>query len=236
MRPAIPRSSVLYQAKSMSVKYIDDGSVAAAVNLKSNLINDPAHHPRPLTRSQRTGHCLPSERNLLQKYICDAEDFADKNKMIINKKKTTAMKFTNSKKYDFPLGLNFTDGTEVESTEVAKMLGVIVSSNLKWRNNTNYICSKARRKLWLLRRLQPLGLSVQELFDVYSKEIRSILEFAVPVWHSGISKKEASEIEAIQKLAFRIILGQTYSGYSSACALLSSEPRKQRRQIFFIKQ
>ena len=111
-----------------------------------------------------------------------------------------------------------------------KMLGVIVSSNLKWRNNTNYICSKARRKLWLLRRLQPLGLSVQELFDVYSKEIRSILEFAVPVWHSGISKKEASEIEAIQKLAFRIILGQAYSGYSSACALLSTEPLKQRRQ------
>ena len=140
------------------------------------------------------------------------------------------MKFTNSKKYDFPLSLHFTDGTEVETTEVARMLGVVVSSNLKWRNNTNFICSKARRKLWLLRRLQPLGLTIHELFDVYTKEVRSILEFAAPVWHSGISKKEESEIETIQKLAFRIILGQSYSGYASACAVLSTEPLKQRRQ------
>ena len=197
LRPAIPRSSVLYQTKSMSVKYIDDGSVAAAVDLKSNLIVDPTPHPRPLTHSQHTGHCLPSERNLLQMFICDAENFAEKNKMLINKKKTTAMKFTNSKKYDFPLSLHFTDGTEVETTEVARMLGVVVSSNLKWRNNTNFICSKARRKLWLLRRLQPLGLTIHELFDVYTKEVRSILEFTAPVWHSGIFKKEDSEIETI---------------------------------------
>ena len=46
----------------------------------------------------------------------------------------------------------------------------------------------------------------------------------------GISKKEASEIEAIQKLAFRIILGQSYSSYSDACALFSTAPLKQRRQ------
>ena len=29
------------------------------------------------------------------------------------------------------------------------------------------------------------------MFDVYIKEIRSILEFAVPVWHSGLTRKQA---------------------------------------------
>ena len=106
----------------------------------------------------------------------------------------------------------------------------MISSNLKWRNNTTYICSKARRKLWLLRRLQPLGFSSMELFDVYTKEVRSLLEYAVPVWHPAISKKEASEIESIQKLAFRMILGQSYVSYANACALFSTDTLNQRRQ------
>ena len=138
------------------------------------------------------------------------------------------MKFTNSKKYDFPLELTFSDGSQVETTEVSKMLGVMISSNLKWRRNTDYICTKARKKLWLLRRLQPLGLSTFELFDVYIKEVRSILEYAVPVWNFSISKKETSEIEAIQKLAFRMILGQSYGTYNSAFALFNSQTLKER--------
>ena len=159
-----------------------------------------------------------------------AESFTESNKMKINKKKTMVMKFTNSRKYDFPLQLQFSDGTEVATSEVSKVLGVMISSNLKWRNNTTYICSKARRKLWLLRRLQPLGLSSLELFDVYTKEVRSILEYAVPVWHAAISKKEASEIESIQKLAFRLILGSSYTSYTDACAHFSTETLSKRRQ------
>ena len=96
-------------------------------------------------------------------------------------------------------------------------------------HNTTYICSKARKKLWLLRRLQPLGLSTSDLFDVYVKEIRSILEYAVPVWHFSITKKEASEIEEIQKIAFRMILGQSYRSYVDACAQLGTVSLKERR-------
>ena len=230
LRPSIPRNSILHNSKSEAVKYIDDGTVASAVDLKTHLIFDTTVHPRPLTFQQRTGHLLPPQHNILQKYMEDAEIFTENNKMKINKTKTTVMKFSNSRKYDFPLELHFADGTQVNTVEVSKVLGVMISSNLKWRNNTTYICSKARRKLWLLRRLQPLGLSAMELFDVYSKEVRSILEYAVPVWHAAISKKENSEIESIQKLAFRMILGHSYKSYTDACAMFSTETLEQRRQ------
>ena len=66
-----------------------------------------------------------------------------------------------------------------------KLLGVIVSEDLKWDKNTRYICDKARQKLWLLRRSLKFDLSYQELFDVYTKEVQSILELGLPVWHSG---------------------------------------------------
>ena len=76
------------------------------------------------------------------------------------------------------------------------LLRVVVSDDLQWATNTEYICTKARRKLWILRRMLCLKLTKAEMFDIYTKEIRSILEFAVPVWHSGLTRKQVSEIEA----------------------------------------
>jgi hypothetical protein len=49
-----------------------------------------------------------------------------------------------------------------------------------------------------------IELDIHQMFDVYSKEIRSILEMAVPVWHSGLTRKQSSEIENIQKMAMKI--------------------------------
>ena len=68
-----------------------------------------------------------------------------------------------------------------------------------------------------------------ELYDVYQKEVRSILEFAAPVWHSGLTKKQTSDIESIQKLAFKIILGKSFSNYSDACVKFRTGTLEQRR-------
>ena len=100
------------------------------------------------------------------------------------------MLFSFSRKHDFPPELLFTDGTTMEAVSVKTILGVQISDDLKWKNNTNYIVAKARGKVWILRRLAPLCLTFKELFDVYVKEVRSVLEYAVPVWHSGLTKSE----------------------------------------------
>ena len=42
--------------------------------------------------------------------------------------------------------------------------------------------------------------------DVYEKEICSVLELAVPAWHSGITWKQSGYIERIQKVAVRLLL------------------------------
>ena len=73
------------------------------------------------------------------------------------------------------------------------------------------------------------------MFDVYIKEIRSILEFAVPVWHSGLTRKQAFEIEKIQKLALRIILHQNYLDYKNACSMFATETLEDRRTKLCLK-
>ena len=49
------------------------------------------------------------------------------------------------------------------------------------------------------------------IYDYYVKEIRPVLEYAVPVWSSGISLRNSDDIEKVQTIAFRIILGSSYS-------------------------
>ena len=62
-----------------------------------------------------------------------------------------------------------------------------------------------------------LDLNIHQMFDVYIKEVRSILELAVPVWHSGLTKQQTADIERVQKVAFKIILQESYANYQLAC-------------------
>ena len=54
-----------------------------------------------------------------------------------------------------------------------------------------------------------------------------MVEYAAPV--SSITKKQSSQIESVQKLAFRIILKQSYSSYKNACSFFQTVTLKQRR-------
>ena len=96
----------------------------------------------------------------------------------IKESKTQLMKFNSAKTLDFPPELfieGFSDLLEV--TKETKLLGLMVTDDLKWEANTNYICAKAYKKMWTLRRMKVLDLEPYVMLDVYAKEIRSLLFF-----------------------------------------------------------
>ena len=231
LRPPIPRNvmGIVTKSKSEKVKYVDDGSVAVSVNLKSSLIPDPVVRPKPLNYHERTCQVLPGQNNLLQFYLEDTEKFTIENKMKVNPRKTKVISFNKSRKFDFPPEVHFSDNLTLEVVSELKLVGVIISDDLRWLKNTDYICQKAAQKLWTLRRLKKFNLDIFKIFDVYSKEVRSLLELAVPVWHSGLTKHESARIETIQKTAFKIILGDNFVNYDVACTLFGVEPLELRR-------
>ena len=53
----------------------------------------------------------------------------------------------------------------------------------------------------MLKRLKGLGASEEEMLDVYTKQIRSVLELAVPVWQPALTKQEVKQIERVQRCA-----------------------------------
>ena len=102
---------------------------------------------------------------------------------------------------------------------------------MKWYDNTDSLCRKGYGRLWILRRLARLGATRTDTLDVYQKQIRSVLELAVPVWGPGLTKEEEKQIERVQKAAFRIILGPSYTTYEEALETLEYETLADRRQM-----
>ena len=53
----------------------------------------------------------------------------------------------------------------------------------------------------MLRRLKNLGAEKEDLLEVYVKQIRCLLELAVPAWQSSLTLAEIPDIERVQKSA-----------------------------------
>ena len=157
--------------------------------------------------------------------------YATLNEMQLNCKKTKVMIFNNRRKLDFQPEVTTEAGDILDVMEEFKLLGVKVSSNLKWYANTQFICAKGYSRLWMLRNLKKLGTGLGDLKDVYEKQCRSVMEMAVPAWSAGLRKSESNQIERVQRAALAIILGDEYNSYSKALKTLKMETLVERREI-----
>ena len=119
--------------------------------------------------------------------------------------------------------------------EEIRLLGLVVRSDLKWTSNTEEMILKAYKKLWALRRLKGMGASLEDLKDIYTKQVRCMLELAVAAWNGAITQKEKVDIERVQKTALHIMLGEMYQSYGDALELVGLEMLDVRRHKLCLK-
>jgi DNA-directed RNA polymerase subunit N (RpoN/RPB10) len=81
----------------------------------------------------------------------------------------------------------------------------MISSDLSWDSHVTYMLSKVSKRMYCIHNLIRAGVSARDLIDVYCSIIRSVLEYACPVWHPGLSKSQTKEIERVQKRFFRLV-------------------------------
>ena len=124
---------------------------------------------------------------------------------------------------------------EIEVVEEMRLLGIIITSDMKWAANTLNMVSRANAKLWIIRRLKNDGAKMTDLVDIYCKQVQSLLEFAVPAWHGAITEEEKLDIERVQKSACHIILGDSYISYRSSLKSLNLDPLTLRRDKLSLK-
>ena len=206
----------LRQANEIHLKFVDDFSLAEAINLPEQLIKLPeSERILPENYHARTGHVLPLDRSRVYKQLQETESYAQTNEMKINYKKTKLIVFNPCRSFDFMPELSL-NGHSIDVVKEVRLLGLVIRSDMKWCSNTQNMTKRANKRLWLLRRLKHMGAKKEDLVNVYIKQIRCILELAVPAWQGGLSLAEKTELERIRKTACHIILGQSCHSYSSA--------------------
>ena len=84
LRPPIPRP--ISRNKAIQLKYIDDSTQAASINLKKSLTADPQSRPRPLKYHERHETILKQEEDLLQQELDRFYLWTIENKLPINRK------------------------------------------------------------------------------------------------------------------------------------------------------
>ena len=219
----------------LHLKYVDDLTYAESINLSEQLKAIPAdQRPLPDTYHARTGHFFPIEKSRICQQLTKTEDYVLVNEMKFNHKKSKVMLFNPCHSVDFMPELAL-QNNQLEVVEELKLLGVVVRSDLKWSSNTEYIVKKANSRLWTLRRLKNLGASEDDLVDIYTKQIRSVLELAAPVWHGRLSQADRQDIERVQKSALHIVLDSDYLSYKNALDIVKLETLENRRVKLCLK-
>ena len=146
----------------------------------------------------------------------DFTQWADDNQLKLNPTKCQALEVCF--KQGGPLHADIMIGAEkLPYVNKAKVLGIWLQCDLKWDSQVDNMIKKANQRLFMLRSVNKFGFDHHELVTVYTSDVRPIIEYGDVVWHSGLTDKQANDLERIQKRACRTILGfKKYTTYRDA--------------------
>ena len=210
-------------------KFVDDLSILEIVNLSTvGIISFNIKHQVPSDINSHN-QFIPAENLQSQGWLDNIDAWTENQKMMINTKKTKTMIFNFTKNFQFSTRLKIKN-ENIEVINSTKLLGTILSDDLKWDLNTDTLVKKANARMQLLRKVASFDAPVQDLKEIYILFIRSILEQSAPVWHSSITEENSNDLERIQKSAVKIILKDNFKGYKRGLAQLGIESLEERRK------
>ena len=141
--------------------------------------------------------------------------------MVLNKDKTKYMVINFTKKFQFSTRISL-EGKLLEEVQECKLLGLTLTNQLSWQENTECLVRRANTRMIILQRLYDCDLPVDHMIEIYVSFIRSLLEYSCVVWHSSITIEESNSIERVQKTALKGYLHYLKEGNNSHSTLQES--------------
>jgi hypothetical protein len=111
-----------------------------------------------------------------------------------------------------------------------KLLGVTIANNLNWDEHKTAICNKADKRLYYLKLLKRCSVSAEDLLHYYKSVIRPTIEYACPVWQSGLTNEQRDRPESLQRRALKLI--SSSNDYELYYALYDIKPLAVRLDNF----
>ena len=208
-------------------KYIDDLSILQIVCLAGLVqqYNFFEHVPSDVGTDQVY---LPPETFKTQEHLNEISRWTNANLMELNASKSNYMVFTRTRT-DFMTRLTLND-EKLDQVKVTKLLGVWISEDLSWTRNTEEISRKCFSRLSLITKLKYVGVSIEDLLDIYVLFIRSCAEYCCVAFHSSLTVEQSNSLETIQKVCLRVILGENYVSYDAALEMTGLKTLYNRRE------
>ena len=196
----------------------------SSYNFKSHVASDIA-----------IGHqFLPAINFSGQKSLDQLVEWTNINKSKLNVKKSNYMVFNFTREHQFSCRLSIED-TLLEAIEETKLLGMIITSDLKWHRNSEMLIRKGFQRMRMIQKLKSFNVSRDDLVTIYILYIRSVLEQNCQVWHYSLTEEEIMNLERVQKTACHLILQNDYVSYKDALYTLQLETLVERREHLCLK-
>ena len=215
-------------------KFVDDKTTLEVINLLN--IGIASHNIRERVPSNIpiSNLKIPSDNLKTQKYMDRIERWTEDKKMKVNEKKTKNLIFNFSRNYQFSTDIKL-KGEEIETINNIKLLGTIITNDLKWNENTKMIVKSSNKRMQFLHRAAKFTNNVRDLKMIYMLQIRSKLEQSAVVWHSSLTQKNKNDLERVQKSAMRLILKDRYTNYKDALDVMRLDSLEMRREKLCLK-
>ena len=197
----------------LRTKFVDDLSVLELIMLSSLLTeyNFKQHVASDIGIDELY---IPASSLQSQDNINTIADWTDQNMMKLNEEKTNYMVFSRSEtEFATRLSLN---GKTIDRIEETKLVGVWLTTWLDWDKNCREMCKSAYARMTMLTKLKYVGVPTEDLLNIYILYVRSLLEYCSVVWHSTLTVEQGKNLENVQKLCLKVILGDNYNGYENA--------------------
>ena len=215
-------------------KYFDDLTVVEIVNLLNIGISTARVRDTVPSDLPQHNQVIDNCNLKSQKYLDSIDQWTDNKLMMLNVKKTKAIQFNFSKNLQFKTDLVL-KRQKIENVQEIKLLGLILTSDLRWDRNIDYLVKDANKRMAMLHAASKFTSDKSVLRQIYYSRIRCKLDQSCVVWNSSLTQQNVSDLERVQKAAMRIINGKNYESYSNTLKELGMVSLAERRDILCLK-
>ena len=172
------------------------------------------------------------QKSCIQQMVDDLAIQARNDGFQLNERKCKELRISfakNEPEFD-PIWVN---RQTLETVNSVKLLGLNISSDLKWNVHVSELVRKVSTRLCFLRQLKKSHVATRELLLFYITCIRSILEYGSPVFHRALPSYLSEDLERLQKRAMKIIYPEL--SYAKALELSGLPTLYDRRESIAAK-